>query len=463
MIISFLLTNLVLIVGFMLAVVVIAHMLRQRRSPTATIAWLLAIVLLPYVGVPLYLLLGGRKMRRVVASKEKILLSDRAVDRASGACPMDRLLMTYGIPGAAPGNRVTLCETGEEAYERMVRLIEEACRSICVLTFILQDDEIGKDIVNRLARRAGEGIQVRMLMDGYGSLHISQRFLSPITNAGGRTAFFTPLLHRPLRGRTNLRNHRKIVIADEERVMAGGMNIGIEYIGPTPKPNRWRDLSFILEGPAVSHYVELFRSDWAFATGESFEIDAGRTFSVSCEGEGAIVQVVPSGPDMIGDSLYDAIISMVFMAKERIWIVTPYFIPDDPLSQALSLAAHRGVDVRVLVPEKSNHFVTDLARGAYLRDIQEAGGEILLYTGGMMHAKAMLVDHEIAMIGSANIDIRSLFLDYEVSLFIYSEKEIRAIQAWIETVMTGSRTGLKAPGFVRDLFEGITGIIAPLL
>jgi cardiolipin synthase len=164
---------------------------------------------------------------------------------------------------------------------------------------------------------------------------------------------------------------------------------------------------------------------------------------------------------MTGDPLYDAVISMVFMAKERIWIVTPYFIPDDPLSQALSL--HRGIDVRVLVPEKSNHFVTDLARGAYLRDIQEAGGEILLYTGGMMHAKAMLVDHEVAMIGSANIDIRSLFLDYEVALFIYSEREIRSIQAWIETVMGGSRTGLKAPGFVHDLFEGITRLMAPLL
>ncbi len=456
-------TDLALIIGFLLAVIVIAHILRHRRSPSGTIAWLLVVVLIPYVGVPLYLMLGGRKMKRVANSKATIQLPDSETRPVSEANPIDRLLRSYGIPGATLGNRVTLCETGEEGYERLVQLIEEATRSIYVLTFLLHNDEVGRDIVGRLARRAREGIQVRMLMDGIGSLRITRRFLSPIVKAGGKTAFFIPFIHLPFRGRTNLRNHRKIIIVDEKRVMAGGTNIGIEYIGPTPRPGRWRDLSFILEGPAVSHYMEIFRSDWEFASDERIETQSDTLHATHGNGAGAIVQVVPSGPDIDGDPLYDAIVTAAFAAKERLWFITPYFVPDDALAQALTMAAHRGIDLRILVPEKSNHPLADLARGTYLREVEAAGGKILLYTDGMMHAKAMLLDRELAIIGSANMDFRSLFLDYETAMFVYSQKEISEIEEWAKTIEARSRIGLSHVGIVRDLVEGVARMAAPLL
>jgi cardiolipin synthase len=459
----YILTHLTFIIGFVFAVGVVAHMLRQRRSPAGTVAWLLVIVLLPYIGVPLYLLLGGRKMHRVIGSKANIQLPDSAVQPHSKSGLIDRLLRTYDIPGATIGNRVTLCQTGEEGYKRLVQLIEEASRTIYILTFILHEDEVGRDIVDRLVRRATEGVQVRVLLDGVGSLYTSHRFLSRIAKAGGRASFFMPVIHWPFRGRTNLRNHRKIIIADEQRVMAGGTNIASEYIGPTPRPNRWRDLPFILEGPAVRHYAKIFQSDWEFATGESLKLHPDRASAVLGDGEGSIVQVVPSGPDVVDDPLYDAILSAVFAAKERLWVVTPYFVPDDALSQALTLAAHRGIDVRILVPEKSNHRMADFARGTYLREVQAGGGKILLYTGGMMHAKVMLMDDELAVIGSANMDMRSLFLDYEVMLFVYSERDIGAIEAWIQSLTVNSRTGLRQAGAFRDLCEGVVRIMAPLL
>ncbi len=460
---SYIFTHLAFIIGFVIAIAVATHMLRQRRSPAGTVAWLLVILLLPYIGVPLYLLLGVRKVHWVIDSKAKIQLPDCAVQSHSKAGLIDRLLRTYDIPDATIGNRVTLCQTGEEGYERLVQLIEEASRTIYILTFILHEDEVGRDIVKRLVRRATEGVQVRLLLDGVGSLYTSHRFLSRIVKSGGRAAFFMPVIHRPFRGRTNLRNHRKMIIADEQRVMAGGTNIASEYIGPTPMPNRWRDLPFILEGPAVRHYAKIFRSDWLFATGESLKLHPDRASAVLSNGEGSIVQVVPSGPDVVGDPLYDAILSAVFAAKERLCVVTPYFIPDDALSQAFTLAAHRGIDVRILVPEKSNHRMADLARGTYLREVQAGGGKILLYTAGMMHAKVMLMDNELAMIGSANMDMRSLFLDYEVMLFVYSERDIGAIEAWTQSLTVGSRTGLRDVGAFRDLCEGVVRIMAPLL
>ena len=256
-------------------------------------------------------------------------------------------------------------------------------------------------------------------------------------------AFFLPVIHRPFRGRTNLRNHRKIAIADGQRVIAGGTNIASEYIGPTPKPGRWRDLSFLLEGPAVRHYEEVFRMDWAFATGEQLAIHPESGRPVAGNGESTTVQVVPSGPDVPGDPLYDAILSAAFAAKSRLWFVTPYFVPDDALAQALSLSAHRGIDLRILMPARSNHLMADLVRGTYLRDIQEAGGKILLYTKGMVHAKLMIMDDELAMVGSANIDMRSLYLNYETAMFIYSPNDVFAAESWVQ-------------GLAADTVQGVT-------
>ena len=182
-----------------------------------------------------------------------------------------------------------------------------------------------------------------------------------------------------------------------------------------------------------------------------------------CRWGGQPFKSSPSGPDISGDPLYSALLSAVFQAKKRLWIVTPYFVPDETLAEALHLAAHRGTDVQVLIPQTSNHRLADMARGPYLRDLQKAGGQVLFYQGGMLHGKALLADDTLAVIGSANFDMRSLFLNYETGLLVYSHAEVQDIHDWIKTLALGCRSGVDAVGVLRDIGEGVARMMAPIL
>jgi cardiolipin synthase len=259
--------------------------------------------------------------------------------------------------------------------------------------------------------------------------------------------------------RTNMRNHRKMLIADDQRAVAGGANVAVEYMGPTPDSKRWRDLSFLLEGPAVRDYAAIFAADWRFVTGE--RIDPASEPALAA-GE-AVVQIAPSGPDVPGDPVYAAIVSAAFAARRRLWIVTPYFIPPEGLAGALALAAHRGVDVRVYVPDPSNHFMADLARGQPLRDAAAAGVSVIRFIGGMVHAKIVVVDDALAMVGSVNIDPRSLFLNFEANAIVYGADQVGAVANWIETLSDTTQKGVPAVSTFRDTLEGVARMLDPLL
>lgn len=449
------------ILGFVLGIILVAHLLKSQRSTSSTIAWLLVVVLVPYLGVPLYLMIGGRKMRRRAERKAQVYHRRHLPPSETSGGPAERILQSFGIPPATLGNQVELVTRGEEAYRLLLELIDKAETSIHITTYILGRDPVGQAILQRLAERAADGVQVRLLLDDVGSWRVGRRFLAPLTAAGARVAFFMPMLHLPFRGRTNLRNHRKIVVVDGRHALSGGMNLAEEYMGPIPDPKRWRDFSLISSGPAVLDLAELFRSDWKFATGETLAPEEdGPTPS---RAGGSIAQVVASGPDVSGDPLYEALVSVAFAAQRRIWVVTPYFIPDETLARALELAARRGVDVRVIVPERSNHLMADLARVSYLRQIQHAGGQVLLYQPGMVHAKVVLIDHDLAIVGSANMDMRSLFLNYEVAMFLYEQSQVDATAGWIETLMTQCQRGLSERGRLTQLAEDVVRLLSPLL
>jgi len=463
------------LLGFSLAIVFIAYVIRQKRSPASTLAWLLVVLLAPYVGVPLYILFGGRKLRRMAARKSPVYAG--AAYRTAPSIDLDaeRLLRSYGVPEGKPGNFVEIVESGEEAYGRMMELIEEAESRIYVTTYVLADDEVGRAVIAALARKAASGVMVRLLLDDVGSWWLRRQALAPLIKAGGRVAYFMPMFHLPFRGRANLRNHRKLLIADGHSAVAGGMNLTASYIGPLPDAHRWRDLAVFVEGPAVEDLEWLFRSDWVFATHEEIPTGRRREPGRPPEGprpkapaptptpEGTVVQVVASGPDVAGDPLFESLLSLIFFARRRIWIVTPYFVPDEMLVRALVLAARRGVDVRLIVPWKSNHPITDLAREGYIRELYEAGVEVLLYRPTMLHAKSVLFDDRLAVIGSANMDNRSLFLNYEIALYIFSSERAADVARWVERLAAGCTVYEPKPGGTREIAENVLRLFSPLL
>ena len=451
---TWLAAHIALMITTALALLATSVLLRQQRAPQATMAWLLAIVLVPYVGLPLYLALGVRK-----ESQRSIAFPDHPTAvPLSDALAHDRQLRDEGLPPAVTGNTVRLLTTGEAAYDGLIDLVTNAERSIWMEVFILGDDVTGRGFLDAMTERARNGLDVRLLLDAVGSRPLPKQRLQPLRDAGGHVAYFEPLLHTPLRGRSNLRNHRKIAVADEARAFAGGMNVAVEYMGPTPHAGRWHDLAFRLDGPAVGDFTAVFRSDWAWSSREPLP-DA----SALPETTGSTTaQVVPSGPDVPTDALFDLVLGLVYGATESVWLVTPYFVPDDAFTRALAAAARRGVDVRLVTPDPSNHHIADLARGPALRQLEAAGVRILRYTHGMIHAKSLVADG-VALVGSANFDPRSLFLNAEAALVLTEAADVSTLASWIEALGKASveGTGAVTPGRAR--LEGLAGLVSPLV
>jgi cardiolipin synthase len=452
---NWLILHILPILGFFLAVTLLVHHNRTQRSPSSTAAWLLAILLIPYVGVPAYLLFGGRKARRMTKSKPGL---------ARDIKESPERLITQGVGSIFPvrcGNDITLLPNGEKASAALFELIDTAKASIDISTFILGNDETGVAVLAALARRAKQGVRVRLLLDALGSFRVSRKSLRLFTAGGGRHAFFMPMIHLPFRGRANLRNHRKIVIADGATAIVGGMNIARQYMGAAPDAHRWRDLSLIVKGPVVADLCQVFCSDWQFAAKQTAANE--KASSDGAADATTALQLVPSGPDVAGDPLYDSIVTALFKAEKRVWIVTPYFVPDELLLKALCIAAKRGIDIRIVVPRVSNHPLADMVRRSYLRQIQEAGATICNFLPGMLHGKVILVDNSMGVVGSMNMDVRSFFLNYEIALFVYSEKVVEELGEWINNLISQSVTGIKKAHVVVEFFEGVARLLAPLL
>jgi cardiolipin synthase len=444
--------HLATVIAAALVVPFLARILRDRRPQGSTLAWMLVLIAIPYIGIPLYLVLGPRKTSR----RDKRLFPKDDSRPARVENDVARLLSADGIRPPRDGNDVKLLRTGEDAFAELAARIDGAKRSIRISTFILGDDETGNTLVKKLTERAAAGVAVHLLLDGLFVLRANRAALADLRKAGGKVATFAPMIHLPFRGSDNLRNHRKSAVFDGEAAIVGGMNLAIEYMGPRPLATRWCDLCALVRGPAVADLDEVFRADWEFATKESLDASPPPASAGS-----ACVQVVPSGPDSADDSFYDAIVMAAYAAKRRVWIATPYFVPDDALTRALTAACRRGLDVRVLVPLRSNHRLADFAGGASLRQVESAGGRIATFPR-MLHAKAVIVDDDIGVVGSANFDMRSLFLDYELCVFLYARPDVAALADWYEATERASGR-LPSATRARALAEDVGRLLAPLV
>lgn len=449
------------LVGFALAFVLISRLMREKRRPSNTFAWLLIILLVPYLGVPLYLVFGGRKIARLTGKKNPIDLQLEL---------MDNPLMNktpFGV--LSKGNKTHFLHTGTEAYRVLIEQIRGAVHSIEITTFILSHDSIGRKIIKELSIKARSGVKVVLLLDAVGSFGKKTLYLRDLEKAGGQIARFMPVFPYFSFGHANLRNHRKMAIFDRRRAIVGGRNIGSDYMGPTSNEKRWKDFGVLIEGPAVVQFNAIFKADWQFAAPKlpvSNQETVEYTSNDSSDTDSAI-EIMASGPDTPGDPLYEKILLTIQEAKKSVTIVTPYFIPDEVLQRSLIVKARTGKQVNILVPFKSNHRVTDLARAYFLRELIEAGANVRLYLPGMNHGKVLMVDDTIAMTGSANLDFRSLFVNYEIGAFFYNEKDIDAFKEWISTMMahSGAYEDVIAENrsFLRELAEDISRLLTPLL
>ena len=463
------------IAGYLFALILIPRILLERHHPGATVAWLLAIGLIPYLGVPLYFLIGGKRIQKISREKDCGMMDkdcDHRSQQIAFLSPDIRkiagLLMHTGYFQPSMDNKITIIDDGITTYTTLVGLLKNAEKSIEIATFILGRDDVGKALVSLLAQKARQGVKVRLLLDAYGCMRSHRRFVQPIRDAGGRVGVFLPMLPLRRRWSANLRNHRKLAIFDGCHALTGGMNLAKEYMGPTPFDKRWKDVCMVITGSGVEHLRAVFRQDWAFSTGEtSVSSSTCPVNNPPLVRNGSLVQVVGDGPDITGRPLYSGVLAAINQAKESIRVVSPYFVPDEPLFAALELAAHMGCDVRIIVPEKSNHPLVDLASRSFLPDLMAAGVRFYYYQPGMLHAKLISIDRELAIVGSGNMDIRSFQLNFEIATFLYGTCDVRQVIEVIETLTRDSRQVTKEEVEIKNKFrefaEDICRVFSPLL
>lgn len=425
--------------------------LQDKRSAQSSLAWILFIIATPFLAIPIFFALGFRKE----SDRYPPLSFAPRPEAPASPHQAGHLLHKMGAPSAHGGNHLRLHLSPDEAREELDRLIACAQQRLDILIYILANDASGRRFVQQLTQKVRQGVDVRLNIDWLGSLFPPRKELRAFKAAGGELRYFSPLLHWRDKGQLNLRNHRKLLISDDLAVWAGGRNISDDYLAS--RPNEFVDLSYTATGPIVLSFAEIFDADWD-VTGAS----APPPLAQPAPCGAAELQVVPAGPDEPFDYLYNGILSLIHRANHRVWIATPYFVPTDTLAQALALAANRGVDVRILLPEKSDQIITDLARGPYLRLLQKAGCRVLRFMPGMLHAKAYVID-DCASVGSANFDTRSMHLNFEVNLFIYSSPEIMAVENWFASLAPHCQEGVTTPNRGRRLLESLFRLGAPIL
>lgn len=433
----------------LVALALIPAVILRRKEPSSTVAWILALVFLPGIGATLFLMFGRDRVRlplrgrleddRALAERRRAELTARGLALPEAADPgrLERDMFRLGsaLAGALPtsGNAVELLVDGEKTYEALGAAIDQATRSVYAEYFLVRNDATADWFAERLIAAARRGVAVKLLLDGLGCFWLRRRWLRSLREAGVVARFFLParlIFFQPM----NLRNHRKIVIVDGTIGFTGGINIGDEYRG---WKGPWRDAHLRLEGPAVAELEHVFAKDWHFVTRTDPEV-----FPPPAPRGSATVAIVRSGPDAPGrerEAIHRLLFSAITLARSRVLITTPYFIPDRAIMVALQTAAMRGVDVKLLFPSRSNHRVVFQAGRSFYDDLLEAGVEIYEYSPGMIHAKTMVVDGAIGLVGSANMDLRSFRLNFEVHAVLEDASTAAELEACFARDLEASR------------------------
>lgn len=456
-------------------------LLEHRRQAHMT-AWLFIAFVCPFIGFAAYLMLG-RRLQRIEAlyskhdNEERLRHAAKHVMVLTSVIEMgneemrsqNKLFNVLNGLGPFPltgNNRTKVLTDGESTFHAILGKLAESKHHIHLDYYTIRNDGIGGKFLNILAEQARKGVEVRVLYDGIGSLHLATSFMDTLRQAGAETCCFSPPRFAFFERRLNFRNHRKIVVIDGKVGFLGGINIGDEYLGLNKKLGFWRDTHLQIEGDAVYYLQELFLRDWQTASGKAIpNFEEYMPPHHVEEGERALI--VPGKPGVNDQKIVEVLFSAMAAAKTRIYVTTPYFIPDPSLAASLRTAARSGIDVKLIIPGIGDSDLVLLATMSYIEDMLNAGVRVYRYQKGFIHAKVLIVDSMLASVGTANLDMRSLYSNYELLALLFGEKSIQRLERDfindLEHSVQIDREQFAARSRKQKAAESIMHMLSPLL
>ena len=476
--------HIIILIGFIIVIANIffsfSLIFIERKDPSTTWAWLMIMIVLPGLGFIIYLLLGQNFSRARLFKEKKEFdtikrrelskdFTSKEHEHIGGEQYLDLIRMNYTHSGAkcTYNNEVDVYYNGVDKFAQLIKDLKNAKKFIHIQYYIIRPDRLGKKIMSILEEKAAEGVEVRFLVDSMGSYKVTRRSLRNFTKNGGKFEIFFPGIFPHVNTRINYRNHRKMVVIDGEYGYIGGFNVGDEYINENKHIGFWRDTHIRIRGEAVNDLTNRFLLDWCYASGEEIE-DFSKFYPKNPIRDGDIaIQIVTSGPDHNEEYIKNAYMKMINNAKKYVYLETPYFVPDSPMLEALKLSALSGVDVRLIIPGKPDHIFMKWAASAYIGDLLNAGAKVYLYQNGFIHAKTIVADGKVCTVGTANMDMRSYSLNFEVNAFIYDDRVANNLETQffkdIEDCKVMTKEEYDKRSIKLRIRESIIRLISPIL
>jgi len=433
------LAGLLLLFIFQIATILVL----EFRQPTKTVAWLLILFVLPVIGFVMYYFLAHEFTQRRRVRKRSIIPRDmrltalrrcklvhRPEDMHNGEFEhqerLFQLLQNFSQSPITGCNETMILTDGHDTFEEILTALDRAEHHIHLEYYTIRHDEIGERFKKMLIKKVREGVQVRLIYDGVGSFELSAAYIRELEEAGVEVKCFLAPRVAFFAKRVNFRNHRKIVVVDGTTGFVGGINIGDEYLGKNKKLGYWRDTHLKLKGDSVYFLQEVFLKDWWFVTKERLD-DPAYLPEHTCKRDEQ-VQIVSSGPNSTADTILESVFNAIAVAKKRIWIATPYFIPDASILMGLRTAALSGLDVRLIIPQVSDSRLVLNATLSYVEELLTAGVRVYRYQKGFIHAKVLLIDHLMASVGTANMDMRSFYSNFELNALLFDRRPMERLE-----------------------------------